>query len=64
MTAHPWWIIPAIITALALAWAWFEHRRAPRAPTARVNHRVVALVAYLAAAVVALTAWLVWSLVA
>lgn len=66
MTDFPAWIVPALVTLVALGWAWSEARRSRdfiRSPMPG-QLRTIALVAYLVAIVVSLVAWLAWSLIA
>lgn len=66
MTSFPAWIIPALVTLVALGWAWTEARRSREAIRSPMpgQLRTIALVAYLVAIVASLVAWLVWALVA
>lgn len=66
MTSFPAWIVPALVTLVALGWAWSETRRSREVIGSPMpgQLRTIAVVAYLVAIVASLVAWLVWALAA
>lgn len=57
-----WWIIPAVATVTAFAWAWFEWNKQEPAGTMDIVGPVIFLLYFGLATIVSLIAWLVWAL--